>query len=139
MDVRISKCTWVHNFKLYSTILTFSFILSINYINIKPRSLVGNDMQNNNLTMLQSKFQSTPPRRERPLHLHNDRPCRPFQPALHVGSDLCIPIHISGVSHFNPHSRVGSDSSNEISSNSFDVFQSSLPRWERLSIVCGLI
>ena len=60
MDVRISKCTWVHNFKLYSTILTFSFILSINYINIKPRSLVGNDMQNNNLTMLQSKFQSTP-------------------------------------------------------------------------------
>ena len=81
--------------------------LSITYFN--PRSREGSDLYNAGLTWRSAKFQSTLPRRERPIR-HTDKP-------FHTGISIHAPAKGATGKNFDMSKRV--------------EFQSTLPRRER--------
>ena len=104
-------------------------------------------------------FQSTLPRGERPITGGGKHGTYYFNPRSHEGSDIYRQVHYKGFMYFNPRSHEGSDQCDihnkhgskisihaptrgatlfRIKYTPFRVFQSTLPRGERLSIMSFL-
>ena len=79
-------------------------------------------------------FQSTLPRGERLHKFVGNTKMISFNPRSHVGSDHAHEFTATVLPSFNPRSHVGSDIYRLANNCSFEVFQSTLPRGERLYI-----
>ena len=77
------------------------------------------------------QFQSTLPRRERRFFLWIFTKSRSFNPRSHEGSDKKADKSVKGRCGFNPRSHEGSDFSPFVIIKSSSKFQSTLPRRER--------
>ena len=84
------------------------------------------------LTSHQHEFQSTLPRGERRGGEQNENPCVDFNPRSHEGSDSVCPCIGNHRVYFNPRSHEGSDFCIFCNLTSPFLFQSTLPRGERL-------
>ena len=78
-------------------------------IYFNPRSHEGSDFAYNKTSPTESIFQSTLPRRERPLGYRNSSPSYNFNPRSHEGSDVASTAVCSALGNFNPRSHEGSD------------------------------
>ena len=86
-----------------------------------------------------AQFQSTLPRRERPSSMFDIISCGHFNPRSREGSDLNAAVKSSGSNfNFNPRSREGSDIQAYPFLQKQTVFQSTLPRRERLTTLLPL-
>ena len=75
-----------------------------------PHSHEGSDCRIVSNVMHERAFQSTLPRRERPLnHFQQSFPLPHFNPHSHEGSDSIISPMMMDLANFNPHSHEGSD------------------------------
>ncbi len=98
-----------------------------------PRSHEGSDLFHRSCQILIFKFQSTLPRGERLLILRMTNLFNSFNPRSHEGSDVTLTNHISDFLSFNPRSHEGSDHRLRCMIRFLRLFQSTLPRGERLS------
>ena len=104
------------------------------YSDFNPRSREGSDDKFRTVFLCPKLFQSTLPRRERPLpedHFPDDAPISIHAPAKGATTPLFLLPPV--LTHFNPRSREGSDKSEEELLNASLEFQSTLPRRERPS------
>ena len=78
-------------------------------------------------------FQSALPRGERPDPVQGSPEQGNFNPRSHEGSDICIGWYPTCGRYFNPRSHEGSDHFSYPPKDINTVFQSALPRGERLA------
>ena len=113
-----------------ATTLSFAsiFILS----NFNPRSREGSDLSMGIMSSSRLQFQSTLPRRERPVSFE----VVAWKPLISIhapakGATATYVYFVSWNTDFNPRSREGSDKKSSISLKLIQLFQSTLPRRER--------
>ena len=102
------------------------------YSDFNPRSREGSDLNHSFAFFMHPLFQSTLPRRERPLpedHFPDDAPISIHAPAKGATQKPCHYSH--NHMNFNPRSREGSDPIIPFKKLDSTEFQSTLPRRER--------
>ena len=103
-----------------------------NYFN--PRSHGGSDKYIPVNLCSNSRFQSTLPRGERRYHPQTEKPKKDFNPRSHGGSDRSEQRKLGSVAVISIHAPTGGATSILIMSASIRLFQSTLPRGERLNV-----
>ena len=106
------------------------------YAHFNPRSREGSDDDGRHISNLQRKFQSTLPRGERRrlrLREHGRKSISIHAPAR--GATFCHLLALLNTRNFNPRSREGSDGPSDVTLLTVPVFQSTLPRGERLGVL----